>query len=70
MWITPEFVAERLGPRPEGEVQRRAVGFGPVRMVSEPESEGGVSAVSGLRLSKPRMQDRPPVRVVGGGGDA
>ncbi|MHB1527006.1 MAG: AAA family ATPase [Candidatus Dormibacteria bacterium] len=65
VWITPEFVAERLGPRPEGEVQRRAIGFGPARMVAEPESEGGVWAVSPLRLPRPRMQDRAPVRVVG-----
>ncbi|MGA9774330.1 MAG: hypothetical protein WBU92_00215 [Candidatus Dormiibacterota bacterium] len=61
----PEFVAERLGPRPEGEVQRRAVGFGPPRMVSEPEDLGSVFAVSGLSLPKPRLQDRPPVRVFG-----
>ena len=33
VWITPEFVADRLGPRPQGEVRRRAVWFGPVRMV-------------------------------------
>ena len=67
VWITPEFVAERLGPRPEGEVevQRRAIGFGPARVVSEPESKGGVAAVSGIRLPKPRLQDRAPVRVVG-----
>ncbi|MDA8331225.1 MAG: AAA family ATPase [Candidatus Dormibacteraeota bacterium] len=65
VWITPEFVSERLGPRPEGEVQRRAVGFGPPRMVAEPESAGSVFAVSGLRLPRPRMQDRAPVRVVG-----
>ena len=65
VWITPEFVAERLGPRPEGEVQRRAVGFGPARMVSEPESLGSVFAVSGLSLPKPRLQDLPPVRVFG-----
>ncbi len=65
VWITPEFVAERLGPPPEGEVQRRAIGFGPPRMVSEPESLGSVFAVSGLQLPKPRLQDRPPVRVLG-----
>ncbi len=63
VWIVPEFVAERLGPRPEGVVQRRAVGFGPARMVSEPESKGGVNAVSGLRLPKPRLRDRAPVPV-------
>jgi ATP-dependent Lon protease len=65
VWITPEFVAERLGPRPQGEVQRRAMGFGPPRMVVESEGEGGVFAVSGLMLPAPRMQDRAPVRVVG-----
>ncbi|MHB8323655.1 MAG: AAA family ATPase [Candidatus Dormibacteria bacterium] len=65
VWITPEFVETRLGPRPQGEVQRRAVGFGPARMVAEPEGLGGVFAVSGLQLPKPRLQDRPPVRVVG-----
>lgn len=65
MWITPEFVAERVGAHPLGEVQRRAVGFGAPRMVAEPESEGGVAAVSGLRLPAPRLQERAPVRVVG-----
>jgi len=65
VWITPEFVAERLGPRPEGEVQRRAIGFGPPRMVSEPEDLGSVFAVSGLSLPEPRLEDRPPVRVFG-----
>ncbi len=68
VWIVPEFVEARLGPLPEGEpevVQRRAIGFGPPRTVPGPESLGGVSAVSGLRLPKPRVQDRPPVRVFG-----
>ncbi|MDA8332009.1 MAG: AAA family ATPase [Candidatus Dormibacteraeota bacterium] len=67
VWITPEFVAERLGPRPKGEVRRRAAGFGPTRMVEEPEGDGGVFAVSGLRLPAPRLPERAPVRVVGSG---
>jgi ATP-dependent Lon protease len=63
VWITPEFVAERLGPRLEGEVevQRRAIGFGPARMVSEPEGKGGVAAVSGLELPGPRISPLSPV---------
>ena len=65
VWITPEFVAERLGPLPEGEVQRRAIGFGPPRMVPGSEDLGSVFAVSGLSLPKPRLQDRASVRVVG-----
>ena len=66
VWITPEFVAERLGPRPGEEVQRRAIGFGPARMAPGSEDLGSVFAVSGLMLPKPRLQDRPPVRVVAG----
>ncbi|HUY61111.1 MAG TPA: hypothetical protein VMW49_04470 [Candidatus Dormibacteraeota bacterium] len=37
VWITPEFVAERLGARSRG---RRVVGFGPARFAAEPEGEG------------------------------
>lgn len=65
VWITPEVLAERLGPRPKSEVQQRTVGVGPARMVAEPESLGGVSAVSGLKPPAPRLQDQPLVRVVG-----
>ena len=36
VWITPEFVAERLGARSRG---RRVVGFGPARFAAEPEGE-------------------------------
>ena len=61
VWITPEFVAERLGPRPQGEPQRRQVGFGPARMVSEPEGKGGVAAVSGLEPRMPRISPLSPV---------
>jgi ATP-dependent Lon protease len=63
VWITPEFVAARLGPRSHG---RRAMGFGPPRMVAEPESEGAVWAVSGLRLPRPRMSSGSPAPMAAG----
>ncbi len=65
VWITPEFVADRLGPRPEGEVHRRAVGFGPARFAAEPEGEGAVWAVSPGRLIRPPAPPRSPRPVAG-----
>ena len=55
VWITPEFVAERLGARSRG---RRVVGFGPARFAPEPEGEGAVWAVSSGRLIRPPALSR------------
>ena len=63
VWITPEFVAARLGPRSHG---RRAMGFGPPRMVVESEGEGAVWAVSGLRLPRPRVSSGSPAPMAAG----
>ena len=62
VWITPEFVAERLGTRSQG---RRVVGFGPARFAPEPEGEGAVWAVSPGRLIRPPAPPRSPVPVAG-----
>jgi hypothetical protein len=63
VWITPEFVAARLGPRSHG---RRAMGFGPPRMAVESEGEGAVWAVSGLRLPRPRVPSGSPAPMAAG----
>ncbi|MHB1526719.1 MAG: AAA family ATPase [Candidatus Dormibacteria bacterium] len=62
VWITPEFVAKRLGARSRG---RRVVGFGPARFAPEPEGEGAVWAVSSGRLIRPPAPPRSPIPVAG-----
>jgi ATP-dependent Lon protease len=54
VWITPEFVADRLGPRAHA---RRSVGFRSQEAAPE-AGEGGARAVSPLRLPMPMVSRR------------
>ncbi len=65
VWLTPAFVAARLGPRPR--VGRR-VGFtagDPAPPAALDDAPGGAWAVSSLRLPRSRLARGPGTRAEG-----